>query len=125
MTPGANQPWRRPLWECRTLGAAESGLRSVMNDAPSAAVKAFASILSEELQLRRKCSQFEIFLRRYSECICYAIEEREYRDDVYGFGNLLFFPAGIAQHLDILRRGAISRMRYQLRVVEQTALGRR
>ena len=61
-------------------------------------------------------------LRRYSESIGHAIEERKHRNDVHRLGDLLLRPAVAAQFLDTLRRRAIRSVNNGLPVVHQRAL---
>jgi len=68
---------------------------------------------------RRELSGRKIVLRRYSECVGHAIEERKQRDHVNRFRDLLFAPARVSQPLDVFCRGTGGRMGNQLRVVEQ------
>jgi hypothetical protein len=72
---------------------------------------------------RRQVPRCEVVLRSNAECVCDAIEEGEQGCDVYGFGNLSFFPSREAQLLDIVGGGPVSSLGNQFHIVQQGALG--
>jgi hypothetical protein len=57
-------------------------------------------------RLRSHSSFGQIILRRNAERVGHAIEKREERGDVNGFSDLIFFPSGIAQFLNVCVGGA-------------------
>jgi hypothetical protein len=61
---------------------------------------------------------FQIAVRGYAERICYPVKEGEHRGDVDRFGNLRVGPAQEAETFDVLRRGAIGRLRHLCDVVQ-------
>jgi hypothetical protein len=74
---------------------------------------------------RRYLTRVQVVLRRYSESIRNAIEERKHCDYVHCFGNLFFAPSCIPKLLHIFVRGTRRGLRNQLRVFEQSSLTRR
>ena len=64
----------------------------------------------------------EVILRRYSKRIGDAIEEGEHSNDVDGFRDLVFGPAGGAKFFDIFGGGTIGGFGDELGVVQQNAL---
>jgi hypothetical protein len=79
---------------------------------------------SQEPKLRRELSRRQIILRRNAEGIGDAIEEGEHRGDVDGFRDLILFPSGVAQFLDVIRGGTAGGFGDELHVIEQNPLGR-
>ena len=67
----------------------------------------------------------QVVLRRHAEGVCDAIKESKQGRDIYGFGNLSFFPSCGAQLLHIVRGGSVSGLRNQFHIVQQDVLRRR
>jgi hypothetical protein len=67
----------------------------------------------------------QVVLRRNAEGVRDAIKESKQGRDIYGFGNLSFFPSCGAQLLHIVRGGSVSGLRNQFHIVQQDALRRR
>ena len=67
----------------------------------------------------------EVVLRSNAEGVCDAIEESKQTRDIYGFGNLFFFPSCGAQLLHILRGGSVSGPCNQFHIDQQDMLRRR
>jgi hypothetical protein len=60
-------------------------------------------------------------LRRYAKGVRDAIEEGERGNDVNGFRDLIFGPAGVAQLLNVRGGGFVGSLCDEIRVIEQGA----
>jgi hypothetical protein len=76
-------------------------------------------------RLRSQFSRREVILGGNAERIRHAVEERKHCRDVNRFRNLFLAPACIAQFLNVLVRGLIGGLCYQLNIIEQSAFRRR
>src|SRR5271157_4951588 len=81
----ATERFRRIFHQRGTHGGEKSQLRALP-----------ISVVNSSASLRRHFAEFEVMLRRHSEGVGHAIEEREHGNDVHRFGDLVFAPAMVA-----------------------------